>query len=81
MTQPEDGSEVSSSTLTVSGHTIPVAIVSVLVNEDIAIADVDKDGKFSATISLEEGPNIIEIIASDNEGGEQTDSVVVIYSP
>lgn len=78
---PEDESIVDTSTISVSGTTIPGAVVSVLVNDEIEIADVDEQGNFSVTVELEEGPNIIEVIASDLEGNEEHCILVVIYTP
>jgi len=47
----------------------------------VAIADVDQDGNFSVTVNLEEGPNIIEVVASDQLGHEKSYSIAVIYVP
>ena len=81
VTNPEDGSEVTAETIQVSGNTIPDAVVSIWINEDIEVADVDEDGNFSITVTLEEGPNIIEVVASDTEGGEELSQIAVTYIP
>ncbi len=73
VTQPADDSIISVDKVEVRGHTSPGAVVSV--NDEIALADTQ--GVFTVTISLEEGPNIIEVIASDEEGNEATTSLVV----
>jgi len=75
VTQPEDESIVNTSEIVVKGETTPDAVVTV--NE--VVADVDAEGKFSATITLEEGPNTIEVIASDFEGREASEVLSVIY--
>lgn len=75
VTEPEDESTVNTSEVTVRGETNPDAVVTV--NE--IVADVDADGKFSATVSLEEGPNVIEVYASDFEGREAGEVLSVIY--
>jgi len=64
VTQPADGSIVDVGKIEVRGHTSPGAVVSV--NDEIAMADTQ--GIFTVTINLEEGPNIIEVIASNEEG-------------
>jgi len=66
VTQPADGSIVDVGKIEVRGHTSPGAVVSV--NDEIAMADTQ--GIFTVTINLEEGPNIIEVIASNEEGEE-----------
>ena len=73
VTQPVDGGIVNVDKVEVRGSTSPGAVVSV--NDEIALADTQ--GVFTVTISLEEGPNIIEVIASDEEGNEATTSLVV----
>ncbi len=78
---PEDGSEVTTETIQVSGNTILDAVVSIWINEDIEIADVDEGGNFSVTVTLEEGPNIIEVVASDTESGEKLSQIAVTYIP
>jgi hypothetical protein len=61
-------------TFTVVGRTRIDAVVTV--NDNIVEPDID--GTFSSIVELEEGPNIIEIVAS----GDQKDIVlVVIYLP
>ena len=81
VTNPEDGSEVTTETIQVSGNTIVDAIVSVWINEDIEVADIDEGGNFSVTVTLEEGPNIIEVVASDAEGGEKLSQIAITYIP
>jgi len=88
--EPENESIVGSASIILSGTTIPGAVVSISVDDDIEIADVDDDieiadvdeqGNFSATVTLAEGPNYIEVLASDQQGNEEYSTLVVIYSP
>jgi hypothetical protein len=79
--QPVDGAEVRTSTISVTGKTIPDAVVSVSVDDQLEMADVEPDGEFSITVTLEEGPNYIEAIASDQQGNEKSASIAVIYIP
>jgi len=81
ITQPQDGAEVSASTIVVSGKTIAGAVVSVSIDDTVEIANIDQDGNFSVTVNLEEGPNIIEVVASDQLGNEKSSSIAVIYVP
>ena len=73
VTQPADNSIINVGTVEVMGRTSPGAVVSV--NDEIAVADTQ--GTFVVTIALEEGPNIIEVIASDDEGNEAMASLTV----
>jgi hypothetical protein len=79
ISQPSDGAEVSTSPIAVSGMTLPEAVVSVSVNDDLEIADVDQSGSFSVTVNLEEGPNLVEVIASDAYGNVKSSSIVINY--
>jgi len=83
ITQPEDGDQVNTSSVLVSGKTNAGAVVSISVdgNDKIEIANVDQNGNFSATVTLEEGPNFIEVLASDQQGNEESSSVAIIYVP
>ena len=75
ITEPQDETMVYSADLVVRGQTEPDAVVSV----NDAVVDVAVDGKFSTTLTLEEGPNLIVVLASDFEGNEASASITVIY--
>jgi len=45
------------------------------------VVNVGQDGKFTVAVTLEEGPNFIEVTASDQQGNEKSSSVAVIYVP
>jgi uncharacterized protein YfaP (DUF2135 family) len=64
ITQPLDAAVLTSTTLTVSGRT--TAGAGVEVNEASGIADAQ--GNFSVPVILEEGPNALDISASDGQG-------------
>jgi len=74
---PEDESIVTESMLVIVGKTIPGAVVSINGN----LLNVDITGKFQFALALDEGPNIIEIVASDMNGNEQNLILRVIYEP
>lgn len=75
--EPADESIVNTSSITVRGTTTPGAVVSV----NGALASVDSKGAFQLTITLDEGPNIIEVVASDDAGNEADSILSVIYQP
>ncbi len=81
ISQPTDEAQVSTSPILITGRTTPEAVVSLLVNEEIEIANVDQNGNFSVNIYLEEGPNLVEVIASDQYGNENSVIIVVSYVP
>ena len=62
-------------TINVAGRTRVDAVVTV----NDALAEPDSDGLFTSTVELEEGPNIIEIIASVTSG-EQEELILVVIS-
>ena len=43
--------------------------------------DVDENGRFETTVQLEEGPNVIEVIASVGTGEEEAAVLVVSFEP
>jgi hypothetical protein len=42
---------------------------------------VDETGIFSITVPLEEGPNLIQIVASNVGGNEASIDLIVTYEP
>jgi hypothetical protein len=77
VTEPQDETVVSASPIRVSGSTSPEAQVSM----NGQLIDVDGQGNFAAMVELEEGPNVIEVIATDYEGNEESCILAVIYAP
>jgi Glucodextranase, domain B len=77
VTTPPDESTVNAASIAVAGQTIIGAVVSVNGN----LVDVDASGKFQTTVQLDEGPNIIEVVASDVNGNELSAILRVIYEP
>ena len=70
-------SVVSSSTVSVSGITSLDALVSV----NGLLVDVDNEGGFTTTVSMREGPNLVEIVASDFKGNQMSSVLTIIYIP
>ena len=77
VTEPADESIISTDKIEVAGTTVPGAVVSVNGN----LASVNDGGKFTAMVVLEEGPNIIEVIASDLEGNQESRTLAIVYLP
>ncbi len=77
VTEPQDEITVNTSTVQVDGVTTADATVSV----NGSLVDVGADGKFSTTVPLEQGPNSIEVVASDSQGNENSQVLTVIYAP
>ncbi|MDO8491443.1 MAG: hypothetical protein Q7T04_05450 [Dehalococcoidia bacterium] len=76
--QPQIEAVVTSSLLEVKGQTAPDAIVSV---NGIIVKSVDASGNFTAVVTLEEGPNLVEIVASDYQNNQVSQTLAVIYTP
>lgn len=75
---PADESEVSTSTVMVSGKTKPGAFVSV----ENQFVTADASGNFSVTVTLVEGLNTLDIIASDGDTGNTVAMTLTItYVP
>ena len=75
--EPGDESIVSTGTVAVRGSTTVDAVVSV----NGAIVEIDAQGSFEAIVTLEEGPNLIEVVASDLAGAGESIDIVVIFIP
>jgi len=74
---PADESVVASSTLSVTGQTKPGAFVTV----DDQFVTANASGDFTVTVTVTEGINLIDVIASDVSGAVVTTSLTVSYLP
>ncbi|HEY4579598.1 MAG TPA: hypothetical protein VIG89_01065 [Candidatus Acidoferrales bacterium] len=72
---PLDGAEVNVPEVEVAG-TAP-AETTITANDEILV--VDATGRFSVTLPLEPGLNLIEIVASDLAGNEVSAELTVVY--
>ena len=77
VTEPEDQSIVSERLISLSGRSGQDAIVSV---NGVSVA-VDELGFFSTKVTLEPGPNIIDVVATDADGRILSTVIAVIYRP
>jgi hypothetical protein len=77
VTEPRDQSIVSESPIRLSGRTMPDAVVSV---SGVGIP-VDDLGAFWTMVTMEPGPNIIDVVATNAEGRVLSTVVALIYRP
>jgi len=75
--EPINDSVVTSQPLMVRGVTNTDAVVSV----NGKIVSVDAFGSFNESVTLDVGPNFIEVLANDFDGNLATVTITVIYSP
>ena len=75
VTEPEDNIIVDTDRIEVKGTTGPGAVVSA--NSEFTTAD--SQGNFAIVVTLDEGPNIIEVVASDASGNEANLTLTVSY--
>ncbi len=73
----EETSFVAVPRATVEGMTRVDAIVSI--NDDLVT--VDETGRFQAEVELEEGPNLVEVVASIASGEELSAVLTIFYMP
>jgi hypothetical protein len=76
---PRDGTTVTTSTVTVSGRVTGTQSAGAKVTINGADVPV-KDNKFSTSVTLTEGTNVIDIVA-DSGGAKPSQKVTVTYAP
>jgi len=74
---PQDGETTRFSPLLVIGQTAPNAIVSA--NDTVGLTNAE--GRFSLSVPLEAGPNVLEVIASKSTGEQAYVILTVLYQP
>ena len=74
---PQDEAVINIPQVDVIGSVPAGTVVSI--NDEILI--VGDDQQFKTTVSLDEGPNLIEILASDDNGNEMSLLLTVTYEP
>ena len=70
-------SVVRTPTIPIRGITTPDALVSV----NGTLVDVDGEGRFTSMVTLQEAPNLIEVVASDFQGNKVSSVLTIIYIP
>ncbi len=74
ITSPQDNSVAASGAVQASGTASPDATVTV----NGVLAEIDSSGNFQATVSLDAGTNLIEVIVSDLAGEVRSQVLTVI---
>jgi len=74
---PLDQAVVDVAQIEVVGQAPPGTVVSI--NDEILV--VGPEGQFTTAVTLVEGPNVLEIVASDAEGTEIDTILTVVYQP
>jgi Glucodextranase, domain B len=77
---PREGSTVTTSPVTVSGRVLGTERASA----KLSVKNVDvpiKDDKFSTSVNLTEGPNVIEVVGSASGGAKPSQKLNVTYAP
>ena len=74
---PQDETIVNVPQVEVTGLAPAGAVISI--NDEILIVGVD--GQFKTTVPLDEGPNLLEIVGSDENGNEASVMLTVTYEP
>lgn len=73
VSQPKNKAVVNNPTLTITGKTSPTAEVFI---NDLQLT-ADAQGSFSAPVILEEGENVIVVVANDNQGNFAEQELIV----
>lgn len=68
---------VTQSSYEFTGRTTVDAVLSV----NDTVLEVDEEGRFAFAMDLEEGPNVIEVVASNAQGEQFDEVLLVIYEP
>ena len=74
---PLDEDVVTTPQVDVTGSAPAGTVISI--NDQILTVGID--GQFKTTVTLDEGPNLIEVVASDENGNEMTVLLTVTYEP
>jgi Glucodextranase, domain B len=77
ITSPADETVVNVPQVDVVGQAPAQAVISI--NDNVVVASAT--GQFSTTVPLQEGPNEIDVVASDVEGNEVSTQLIVTYDP
>ena len=75
ITAPADETVVTVPQVDVVGEAPAESVISV--NDNVVV--VNATGQFSTTVALQDGPNEIDIVASDTEGNQTSTRLIVTY--
>jgi hypothetical protein len=77
---PDEGDVVDKKVVTVSGKTVPGSLVIITSDVDEQVVSPSSVGDFSATTTIDDGGNILNVTAIAPNGEEVTTSRIVTYS-
>ncbi|OGC91879.1 hypothetical protein A2876_03965 [Candidatus Amesbacteria bacterium RIFCSPHIGHO2_01_FULL_48_32b] len=80
ITSPEDESLLNKDSVTISGKSAPLAMISIISESREQIVTADASGNFTADIDLEGGYNIISITAFDASGNSASQTITLSYT-
>ncbi len=80
ITSPEDESVIDKDSVTLTGKATSLAAIAIVLENSETIVTADKDGIFSSTVKLSEGPNIITVTAFTAEGETIEKQITIVYS-
>jgi hypothetical protein len=75
ISSPKDGLYTNKQNITITGNTEPSANVTARSINFTATVKADQEGRFSVTVGLSEGPNLLQVTAKDRAGNIRTASV------
>jgi hypothetical protein len=78
ITSPANETVVSLPQVDVVGQAAPEAVITI---NDTVVVVVGASGQFSATVPLQEGPNELDVLASDTDGNQANARLIVTYDP
>jgi len=77
---PKDGTTITTPTVTVSGRVLGTQTEGAKVTINNAAVPI-KEKKYSTSVTLTEGKNVINIVATTSGGAKQDEKVTVTYAP
>jgi|CXWL01.1.fsa_nt_gi hypothetical protein len=80
ITQPDNHAVVNTTSITITGKTIPGSDITILSSEDDTLTTADDSGNFSADFKLAGGENIIKITALSPDKNLEETSLTIIYT-
>ena len=77
---PTDESIVDTADITVAGTTTAQNLMVIFVNQIEYLTSADQTGTFSQKVKLENGSNVITVISLDEDGGQVSQELIVIFT-
>ena len=77
LTSPADEAVIDAPQVDVVGRAPADTVISI--NDTITV--VEASGQFSVSVPLQEGPNELDVVASDRAGNQASSRLIVTYEP